>query len=104
MPGSPGPALGLSAPGLGVSSPACLEGAPRGVHRRSLMPCPALPTGEQGREHTGISASREWSQMVWKSDQVIMDIVLRQCCQVSLQEEKYISLPFFRFKVLIKSQ
>lgn len=74
----------------------------RGGRTPAAPSCPAPPCGprEQGREHTGISASRELSQTV----RVIMDIVPRPRFQVSLQEEKCASLPFSRFKVLIKMQ
>lgn len=99
------PCAGAERPRPWGQIPRLLGGGTAGVHHCSLlMPCPALPTRGAGREHTGISASRELSQMLWKSDQVIMDIVLRPCCQVSLQGEKCISLPFFQFKVLIKMQ
>lgn len=97
MPGSPG-----TGPRASGSDPAPTWSGHRRGCTAAASSCPAPPCGprEQGREHTGISASRELSQMV----RVMMDIVLRPCFQVSLQEENCVTLLFSRFKVLIKMQ
>lgn len=77
LPDSEAPRWGWA---VGVRPPECLKGAPRAGCAQPLRPPgphPALGLREQGREHTGISASRELSQTVCKFHQVTVDIVLR---------------------------